>query len=130
MPRPEQPPGGLHEAAGRGRQLGLDDRLHVRGGGALGALLGVVAHLRAVSQRLEAAALDRAVMHEQILAGVIGCDEPEALVVVEPLHGSCCHLDSLRGCALRIAEGAAEATTAVTGALLCRASAQPNLQCT
>src|SRR4051812_36660211 len=31
-------------------------------------------------------------MHEEILALVIGRDEAEALVVVEPLHGSCCHL--------------------------------------
>src|SRR3954452_646162 len=90
-------PGGLR----RGRRpwsprLGLD-RLHVRLGGTLGALLGVVAHLPALSQRLEAAALDRGVMHEQVFAGVIGRDEAEALVVVEPLHGSCCHLDSLPG---------------------------------
>src|SRR3954454_4668184 len=114
MTRPEQPPAASTRSSGWSTRVGLDDRLHVRGSRALVALLGVVAHLRAVGQRLEAAALDRAVMHEQILAGVIGCDEPEALVVVEPLDGSCCHLDSLRGCALRIAEGAAEATTAVT----------------
>src|SRR5215211_566182 len=63
----------------------------------LGALLGVVAHLRALSQRLEAAALDRAVVHEQVLAGVIRRNESETLVIVEPLHGSCCHLCPLRG---------------------------------
>src|SRR5436190_22109669 len=86
--------------------LELDD---VRGCRALRALLCVVAHLRALGQRLEAAALDRAVMHEQVLALVIGRDEPEALVVVEPLDGSSCHLSfSFRMCALRNAEGAGQ----------------------
>src|SRR5690349_14947440 len=30
-------------------------------------------------------------MGEEVLAAVIGRDEPEALLVVEPLHGSCSH---------------------------------------
>src|SRR2546421_9601894 len=68
------------------------ERLHVGSHRTLGALLGVVAHLRAFGQRLEAAALDRVVVHEQVLAGVIRSDESEALVVAEPLHGSCGHL--------------------------------------
>src|SRR5205809_7703307 len=68
------------------------ERLDVRGGGALGALLAVVAHLRALGERLEAAALDRAVVDEQILAVVIRRDESEALLVAEPLHGSCGHV--------------------------------------
>src|SRR4051794_15104907 len=67
-------------------------RLDVRGRWALVALLGVVAHLCALGQRLEAVALDRAVVHEQVLAGVIRRDESEALVVAEPLHCSCGHL--------------------------------------
>src|SRR5215211_4559182 len=82
------------------------EHLDVRGCRALGALLGVVAHLRTLGQRLEAAALDRVVVHEQVLAGVIGCDESVALVVVEPLHGSCSHLCPSGICALRDAEGA------------------------
>src|SRR2546421_6185722 len=73
------------------------ERLDVRGRRALGALLGVVAHLGALGQRLEAAALDRVVVHEQILAVVIRRDESVALVVAEPLHGSCGHLCPLRG---------------------------------
>src|SRR3954463_8966491 len=86
--------------------LKLDD---VGGRRALRTLLCVVAHLRALGQRLEAAALDRAVMHEQVLALVIGRDEPEALVVVEALDGSRCHLNfSFRMCALRNAEGAGQ----------------------
>src|SRR4051794_14798581 len=96
LPRPPAP-----------EYLELDD---VRGCRALRALLCVVAHLRALGQRLEAAALDRAVMHEQVLALVIGRDEPEALVVVEPLNGSSCHLKvSFRMLsALRNAEGAGQ----------------------
>src|SRR5215207_11774741 len=94
------------------------EHLDVRGRRALGALLGVVAHLRAVGQRLEAAALDRVVMHEQVLAGLIWCDEPVALVVAEPLYGSCCHLAPSGVCALRDAEGARRQQLRKRGALL------------
>src|SRR3989440_818625 len=55
------------------------------------ALFGLVLHLRVLSERLVALADDRAVMNEQILAAVIGGDEPIPLVGVEPLHGSGCH---------------------------------------
>src|SRR5437763_6154095 len=72
-------------------------RLDVRSRGTLRPLLGVVAHARALGQRLEAVALDRAVVHEQILTRIIRGNKAEALVVAEPLHGSCCHLFSLRG---------------------------------
>src|SRR3982750_74096 len=67
------------------------ERLDVRGRGALRTLLRVEAHLRALGERLEAAALDRVEVDEQVLARLIGRDEAEALVVVEPLDGSCCH---------------------------------------
>src|SRR3954452_11005695 len=73
------------------------ERLDVRRGRALRAVLGVVAHLRALGKRLEAAPLDRRVVNEQVLAGFVRCDEPEPLVVVEPLHGSCSHLFSPPG---------------------------------
>src|SRR5215212_5555723 len=79
----------------------------VRRRGALGTLLGVEADLRALGERLEAAALNRTVVDEQVLAGIIGRDETEALVVVEPLNCSCCHVLAPSGvCALRDAEGA------------------------
>src|SRR3954467_13532469 len=111
LPRPPAP-----------EYLELDD---VGGRRALRTLLCVVAHLRALGQRLEAAALDRAVMHEQILALVIGRDEPKALVIVEPLNGSCCHLEvSLRYMHCGNAEGA-KATTAVTRALVSPSNARP-----
>src|SRR3954452_7562553 len=65
-------------------------------------------------------------MDEQILAGVIGRDESEALVVVEPLHGSCCHVLSPPGvCALRYAEGAVRATTATRGTAFGRTVDRP-----
>src|SRR5664279_5866927 len=40
--------------------------------------------------------LDRAVVHEDVLAAVDG-DEAVALLAVEPLHGALCHLLLLRG---------------------------------
>src|SRR3954467_1593877 len=67
------------------------ERLDVRRVRALGPVLGVVADLRALSERLEAAAGDAGVVHEQVLALVVGRDEAEALLVAEPLHGSGCH---------------------------------------
>src|SRR5947199_9198568 len=66
-------------------------RLYVRRVRALGPGFGVVADLRALGERLEAAAGDATVVHEQVLALIVGWDEPVALVVVEPLHGSGCH---------------------------------------
>src|SRR4051794_21536185 len=58
---------------------------------ALGALLGLELDVRALGQRLEAVATDRAEMNENVLPAVSRRDEPEALGVVEPLHGSGCH---------------------------------------
>src|SRR5436190_23145851 len=71
--------------------VGLE-RLDVRRLGTLGPGLGLVADLRALGERLEAVAGDATVMHEQVLALIVRCDEPEALLVAEPLHGSGCHL--------------------------------------
>src|SRR5919205_2918117 len=90
-------------------------RLHVRGGGALRALLRCVAHLRALGERLESAALDGAVVHEQVLARLIRRDEAEALVVVEPLHGSGRHGDALLALCGARRGGCCKATTADAG---------------
>src|SRR4029079_6298662 len=49
-------------------------------------------HLGALGERTEALALDRLVMDEEVRAGLIGGDEAEALLIAEPLHGSCCHV--------------------------------------
>src|SRR5690606_7683936 len=56
--------------------------------GALGALDHVELDAVAFGQRLEPAALDGAVMDEAVLRAVLARDEPEALGLVEPLHGS------------------------------------------
>src|SRR3954465_3839789 len=86
--------------------LSMDDpaaleRGDVDGLGALVAGLGVVGHLRALSQRLEAVGVDAGVMDEEVLATLVRGNEAEPLVVVEPLHGSGSH-DFLHGlCALR-----------------------------
>src|SRR5690349_15847102 len=58
---------------------------------ALGARGHVEAHALAFFQRLEAILLDSGEMGEQILAAFRGRDEAEALGVVEPLDGACCH---------------------------------------
>src|SRR6478672_2949801 len=90
------------------------DLLNVRCGRALLALLLVVAHFRALGERLEAAALYRRMVDEEILAALVRRDEAESLVVVEPLNGSCCHVIFPPWvCELRNAEGQ-KATTAVT----------------
>src|SRR6185436_16671132 len=63
-------------------------------GRTLRALLQFVRHLLTFSQRLEAAALDGRVMHEDVLAAVIRGNEAKTLAVVKPLHGSFTHLKS------------------------------------
>src|SRR4051794_32100436 len=62
--------------------------------GSLRALASFVGNLGTLRQGLESIARDRAVMDEQVLAAVVGGDEPIPLRVVEPLHGSSCHIDT------------------------------------
>src|SRR5262249_24129845 len=86
-------------AGGAPRSLERDD---VDGLRALVAGLGVVGDLRPLGERLVAVAIDAGVVDEQVLAGLIGRDEAEALVVAEPLHCSGCYWLYLHGvCALR-----------------------------
>src|SRR5512139_3390858 len=68
---------------------------HVRGLEALRALDHVELHLLTLGQALEAVALDRAVVAEDVLTPVVLGDEAEALRVVEPLHRASCHSTSL-----------------------------------
>src|SRR5215211_6661030 len=80
-------------------RLARDD---VDGLGALVPGLGVIADACALGQRLVAVTADAAVMDEEVLAGLVGRDEPEPLVIAEPLHCSCSHVMYLYGvCALR-----------------------------
>src|ERR671932_135473 len=85
--------------------------------------LDVIADLGALGERPEAAAVDAAVMDEEILPGVVGGDEAVALVVAEPLDGSCCHAFLHWLCAAD-AEDAKRRLRAL--ALLCRPIARPN----
>src|SRR4029079_13981287 len=66
----------------------------VHGLRSLVAALGVVGDLRALRERLEAVGVDAGVVDEEVLATVVRRDEAEALVVVEPLHGSGRHVIS------------------------------------
>src|SRR6478735_9672494 len=59
---------------------------------ALRALAGLERDLRPLGERLEAVTGDVAVMHEQVLRPLGGLDKTETLRIVEPLHGSFCHM--------------------------------------
>jgi uncharacterized repeat protein (TIGR01451 family) len=58
---------------------------------ALRALGDFEGDLLAFLERLEPRHVDRGEMCEEILASAIRCNESEALRVVKPLHGTCCH---------------------------------------
>src|SRR6202795_5107043 len=62
--------------------------------GAFLALARLVLDLGTLGQRLEAVAGDVRVMHEEILAAVLGGDEAVSLGIVEPLDGTGCHVIS------------------------------------
>src|SRR5690349_16296919 len=74
--------------------LRLDGR-DVDGLGALVAVLGVVGDPRAFRKRAEAVRVDARVVDEEILAALVRCDEAEALLVAEPLHGSGGHMSCI-----------------------------------
>src|SRR3954447_13794616 len=96
------------------------DGAHVGGVRALGALLDLVLDLRALRERLKAAAGDRGVMHEHVLALIVGRDEPVALVVAEPFHDSRGHRPSLRSYHLNVL------TDVRTSVLMTPASVSPD----
>src|SRR5918992_3150112 len=67
------------------------DRADVRRLRALRALAELVLDLRALREGPEPVALDRREVHECVLPAVVGRDEPEPLLVAEPLHDPSCH---------------------------------------
>src|SRR6266545_2152827 len=79
----------------------LRDLLHAGRSRALGAGLCLVLDLRALFERTVAVPLDRAEMDEYVVRAIVGCDEPIALVVAEPLDGSGRHLASYYLCCER-----------------------------
>src|SRR6185437_1441205 len=66
-------------------------QVYLRGLRALRALLDLVADLLAFGQLPVALAVDRAVVHEDVLLAVVLGDEPVALLGVEPLHRAGSH---------------------------------------
>jgi hypothetical protein len=64
-------------------------RIDVGRAGALGTLLRIEGYFLAFCQRLEATALDGAVVDENVGAAVFGADETETLAVIEPLDRAC-----------------------------------------
>src|SRR6516162_5276522 len=82
------------------------DRRDVHGLRSLVPLLGVVGDLGALLQRAVSLAVDAGVVHEQILVAVVGRDEPESLVVAEPLDGASWHVATPPRCVCCDAEDA------------------------
>src|SRR3954451_11146039 len=74
------------------RENRVTDDADVAGLGTFRALLDLVLDLRAFGEALEALTGDRAEVHEDVVAAVGLRDEAVALRVVEPLHGSGCHV--------------------------------------
>src|SRR3954447_19927077 len=92
------------------------------------ACLGLVLHARTLGERAVAVGVDAAVVDEEVLAAFIGCDEAEALLVAEPLHGACCHVFPPRRLSCCVCRGCsrqpgASACTAFAGRVW---SARPN----
>src|SRR3954454_12684132 len=75
--------------------LGQLDDPYVRRLGALAGLSQLVLDLRALRERAETIARNAREMDEGVLPSVIGGDEPEALLVAEPLHDTSCHKQHL-----------------------------------
>jgi hypothetical protein len=75
----------------------VSDFLELIGGGLAGALVlrDLVAHLLTFAQIAQAGALDRADMDENVrTTAIIGLDEPEAFLTIEPFHNSSSHFIS------------------------------------
>src|SRR5258705_8406715 len=86
---------GLRSSSCAGPAPGVSDAGDVDGLRPLVPALFLVLHPRALGQRAIAVGDDRAVVNEEVLASRVGRDEPEALVVAEPLHGSAGHIPSV-----------------------------------
>src|SRR2546430_12248956 len=81
-------------------------RGHAGGLRALGALADLELDLLVLLKATEAVALDLRVVHEDVGAAIVGGDETEALLGVEPLHNTSCHnclLDRYRWRAVAVA---------------------------
>jgi len=84
-------------AAESSRDQRVSDFLKLIGGGLAAALVlrDLVAHLLAFAKIAQAGALDRADMNENVrAAAIIGLDEAEAFLTIEPFHGAGSHVIS------------------------------------
>src|SRR5690349_25142628 len=102
MPRRRLAKGALAAASARGSAASppisvrdLRDDADVLGLQALGAASGVELDLLVLVERAESARREGAEVREDVGAAVVGGDEAEALVGVEPLDGSGCHVSFL-----------------------------------
>src|SRR5215472_13756293 len=85
----------MRQALARGRgpaARAMSERPDLGSLRALGALAGSVLHLLVLFQGAVATGVDRRVGNEDVRGAVIGGDESEPLVGVEPLHGALSHL--------------------------------------
>jgi hypothetical protein len=78
------------------RDWSASDFLELVGGGLAAAAIldDLVAHLLAFAQIAQAGALDGADMNENVRAAIIGLDEAEAFLTIEPFHGAGSHFIS------------------------------------
>ena len=70
-------------------------RYDVASSGAFLALLDVEGHFLTFGQRLEAAALNGAVVDEDVLGAIVRSDEAKTFLVTEPLNCTCSHFGYL-----------------------------------
>jgi len=89
----------VHPWSGYGSSRCRLDRVQIVRGGLACPSIGdnVESDLLSLVEDTHASACDRADVHEDILAAIIRLDEPEAFLVIEPLHGSLGHIALLSG---------------------------------
>ena len=93
----------VHPWSGYGSSRCRLDRVQIVRGGLACPSIGdnVESYLLSLVEDTHSSAFDRADVHEDILAAIIRLDEPEAFLVIEPLHGSLGHIALLSGmCAM------------------------------
>src|SRR4051812_12046292 len=93
----EMPNGGLLNQSGRRSAERGSERADIRRLRALRALGDVELHPLVLLETAEAARGDRREVGEDVGAAAVLADEAEALVAVEPLHGTCSHVCSFAG---------------------------------
>jgi hypothetical protein len=93
----------VHPWSGYGSSRCRSDDLQIvrRGLACLSIGDNVESDLLPLIEETHASAFDRTDVHEDILAAIIWLNEAEAFLVIEPLHGSFCHIALLSGTCIR-----------------------------